>query len=246
MKCQNCGAEIGLLNKVCPHCGSANTQSVGHQTQMKHYQKLSGEAKGKVQDSVSRNVPLIVSTVILVLLIIGIGVSLYVAENASLFSHRASRREAMRKHEEYTGILRQYLEKEDYAGFVAFKNLHVIPEYEKPYQEFEKVSDLAGEYCKAMNAIESAVMFGPDSERYGMDSDIFGCRMGIDGFYYEYDKMLPDVQEDPYLECMIDMREKVDKALEIFLGLDEEGRKKYLESSQNQQTAYLEEVLVGE
>lgn len=246
MKCQNCGAEIGLLDKVCPHCGSVNTESAGHQAEMKHYQKLSTKTKGKVRESIAQNVPLVVSVIALVLLIAGIGTALYVSENASLFSHWARRKESMKKYEEYTVSLQRFLEKEDYAGFVAFKELHVIPEYEEPYREFEKVWDLACEYCRAMNAIEKAVMFGSDARRYGMDSTIFDCRMGIAGFYYEYDKALPDMQEDKYRDCAADMKEKVDVALEIFLGLDEEGRSQYLASSQNQQAAYLEEVLIGE
>ena len=28
MKCRNCGAEVGLLDKVCPYCGSDNIEKV--------------------------------------------------------------------------------------------------------------------------------------------------------------------------------------------------------------------------
>lgn len=246
MKCRNCGAEIDLLDKVCPHCGSVNGESSGHQAEMKNYQKRSARAKAKVKESAARNVPVVVSAVILVFLIIGIGVASYVAEEASMFSHWAKRRESLKKHEEYSKIMLTYLEQGDYLGFVAFKEYHVVPEYEPEYQEFEVVWDVAYEYCKAMNSIEEAVMFGADSPRYRMGSYVFSCSSNIPFFYQEYGWKQSDIENDKYKKYIVDMKEQVDTAVRIYLGLDEEGLKEFLESSMNQQKAYLEEVLVGE
>lgn len=245
MKCRNCGAEIGLLDKTCPHCGSVNVESAGHQAEMKNYRKRSEKTKSKVRESIAENVPLVVCTVILALLIIGIGVAFYVEDEASLFSHWAKRRESLKKSEEYSERLIAYLEEGDYTGFVAFKEYHVIPEYEPEYQEFEKLWDLACEYARTMNSIEGAVMYGEDAPRYGKESDVFGCRSSIDSFYYEYGRMEAD-PEYKYQKYMIDMKEQVDTALRIYLGLDDEAREEYLASSMNQQEAYLEEVLIGE
>lgn len=245
MKCRNCGAEIGLLDKTCPHCGSVNLESAGHQAEMKSYRKQSEKSKGKVKESISKNVPLVVCSVILVLLIIGIGAAFYVEKEASLFSHLAKRRESLKKSDEYSEKLKEYLEAGDYTGFVAFKGNHVIPEYEPEYQEFEKLWDLASVYARAMNSIEEAVLFGEDSPRYGMDSNVFNCRSAIADFYYDYGRLEKE-PEDKYQKYMADMKEQVDVALRIYLGLDDQAREEYLASSMNHQEAYLEEVLLGE
>jgi len=246
MKCQSCGAEIGLLDKVCPHCGRENTESSGHQAKMKYYKKQSEKTKGKVKKSISENVPLVVSAIILVLLVIGLWVAIDVAENASLYSHRAKRREALKKYEEYKGELQRYLDEEDYAGFVAYKELHVIPEYEEEYKEFENVWNLAHAYNRAMNSIEQGKLFGPDARRYGTDAAISDCRSGIDSFYYEYDKMEDELMNDKYRDQMLDMRNKVEVAIRIYLGLEGEALRNYLDSSMNQKEAYLEGVMINE
>ena len=245
MKCRNCGAEIGLLDETCPHCGSVNEESAGHRAEMKNYQKRSEKTKSKVRQSIEGNVPLVVSTVFLILLIIGLGVAIYVEDEAALFSHWAMRRESLKKSEEYSEKLVAYLEAGDYTGFVAFKGYHVIPEYEPEYQEFERIWDLAGKFAGAMNSIEEAVLFGDDAPRYGMDFSISSCRRAIVDFYDDYAKLEKE-PEDKYQKYMVDMKAQMDTALRIYLGLDDQAREEYLASSMNHQSAYLEEVLLGE
>lgn len=247
MKCPSCGAEIGLLDKVCPYCGTVNTESSGHQAEMVHYKKQSEKTKGKLRRSIAQNKPIVISVVVFLFLVIGTFIAMDVAENASLYTHRARRREALKKSVEYKAELERYLEAEDYAGFVAYKELHVIPEYEEAYKEFEKVWDVAYYYCTAMNSIEEAVMFGADAKRYRMESYVSDCQRGIDMFYFEYESNVKELQDDyKYRDRILDMKEKVEVAMHVFLGLDEEGLREYLDSSQNKQEAYLEEVLIGE
>ena len=245
MKCRNCGAEIGLLDKTCPYCGSVNVESAGHQAEMKKYQKRSEKTKSKVKKSINENVPLVVSAVLLVLLIIGVGVAAYVEDEAALFSHWASRRDSLKKSEEYSAKLIEFLESGDYTGFVAFKGYHVIPEYEPEYQEFEKLWNIASNFSGTLNSIEAAVMYGEDAPRYGLDFDISSCLRSIDNFYYEYGR-LENEPEDKYQKYMVDMKEQMDTALRIYLGLDDQAREEYLGSSTNKQKVYLEEVLIGE
>ena len=245
MKCRNCGAEIGLLDKTCPHCGSVNEESARHQAEMKGYRDRSEKTKGKLRERIAGNAALVVSAVILVLLIIGISVAVYVKEEAFLFSHWAKRRESLKKSEEYTEKLITFLDEGDYTGFVEYKEFHVIPEYEPEYQDFEKLWDLAQEYARAMNSIEAAVLFGEDAPRYGMDSYVSDCRRNIASFYYEYGRMESE-PEYKYQKYMTDMKEQVDTALLIYLGLSDQAREEYLAASMNWQKAYLEEVLLGE
>ncbi len=246
MKCNNCGAEIGLLDKFCPYCGSTNTESRGHIGEMKHYKKENKETQKAVKKSISQNARLIILGVALVLLVVGNAVFSDIAENGSLNAHRAKRSDALRKQEEYSETLRQLLQDEDYTGFVAYKELHVIPEYEEGYKEFENVWEIAKEYNGLINNIEEVSMFGPEAPKYGLERSISSLKLAISSFYREYDYRIGDYQDDPYLKNMEDMKEKADLALAIYLGLDDEAREEYLASSEIKQAAYLTEVLIND
>ncbi|MCR5251582.1 MAG: zinc ribbon domain-containing protein [Lachnospiraceae bacterium] len=246
MKCPNCGAEVELLDEVCPYCGAVNKESAAHRAEMKHYKERSKNAKEKACGIISENVALIVSSVVLVLLVIGIVAATYVEKNAFMFSHWAARSESLQKSAEYAGILRQYLDSGDYAAFLAFENAHVIPAYEEGYTEFEKISGMATNYVAAMNSIENVVLFGEGAKHYSVDTDISSCQRSIANFFYTYERALTDMEGDPHYGKLLDMKGKMDVALRIYLGLDEEKREEYLESSEGRQKAYLEEVLALE
>ena len=55
-----------------------------------------------------------------------------------------------------------------------------------------------------------------------------------------------DIEDNPYKEYIFDMKEQADTMLEVYLGLDEEGRNEFLDSSDAAKTVYIEEVILGE
>ena len=110
----------------------------------------------------------------------------------------------------------------------------------------EKIWDMAYEYKKGINSIEQAVLFGSEARRSHVEDDISSCQYAIGSFYREYERALSDMKNDRYYDKLNDMKVRMDTAVRIYLGLDEEKLKEYLESSEIRQKAYLEEVLADE
>lgn len=243
MKCSSCGAEIGLTDKVCSHCGRAITENAGYRADMEYYRRDSQKTKKRVREILAENIPMVISAIIMLLLVIADLVLLYVRENAYGFREDAARREAVRQYETYAGIMQGYLDAGDYTGFTAFKEYHNIAEWEEPYDGMRLLCEMAGYYTSMVSAVESASMFGPEARRYDPDSDIRNCHRAIRTFHSEFEASLSKIDEDPYREYIYDMKEKADILMEVYLGLDEAGRSEYFASSEIRQIAYLEEVL---
>ncbi len=246
MKCLSCGAEITLTDGKCPHCGRVITETAIHQEDLKQYTKKSGIIKGRAGTIISENVPIVISAVVMILLIICVAVAAYVEDNAYFFRDNAVRRESVKNYDEYSGIIRDHLDAGDYTGFHAFMEAHKIAAYEQPYADLNLISEMAEEYTSMVSAVESVFLFGPEARIYDLEGDIRSCRRQISDFYREFEYNLSDIDEDPYKEYIYDMRDKADAVLEVYFGLDENGRAEFFESSENKQEAYLEEVILGE
>ena len=244
MKCISCGAEIGLTDKVCPHCGRVLTETAEHQADMEHYKARTEKTKAGVEKIQKTNIPLVISAVVMTFLIAGNCIAVYVKDNAYHFREDAQRKESVQKYDEYSCEIRDYLDAEDYTGFTAFMGYHNIAEWEAPYDDLRLLYEMAQDYAGIVSNVESAVMFGPDARRYRPEEDVYGCRRAIYEFYHEFDYKLSEIDQDPYKDEIYDMKEKADIILEVYLGLDVAGREKYFAASDIEQEAYLEEVLI--
>ena len=243
MKCVTCGGEISFSDKVCPHCGRALTETDGYRADVGHYENESAKTKKKVRQIIAENIPMVVSTLILLIFVIADGILIYVGDNAYSFREDSARRESVREYETYSGKIGGFLGDGDYTAFYAFMKYHNIAEWKEPYDDLKLVTEMAEKYSDIVSAVESATMFGPDARRYDRQFDINECQRAIWYFNLEYDRILPEIDADPYGEYIRDMKAKADTIMEVYLGLDEAGREKYFASSDIQQQAYLEEVL---
>ena len=246
MKCISCGAEIGLTDKICPHCGRVIGETAGYQADLENVKQSSEKTQGRMQKSVRGNVPLVISTAVLILLVIAVCVASYVKKNAYHFRDDAMRKEAIKNSDEYSVQIKKYLDAGDYTAFVAFKDYHNIAEYAEPYDDLKLLWEMAYDYNSMISNIEEAVIHGPEARWYRPENDVFDCRMAISEFYREYEYKLSEIEKDPYAEYIHDMKNKADIVLRIYLGLDDEGREEYLAGSKNEQEAYLEEVIIGD
>ena len=246
MKCISCGAEIELTDEKCPYCGRDVTETAGHQADLRSYREKSETAKRGLVKVLAGNIPLVISAVVMVVLIVATGIAFYVKENAYHFRSDAMRRESVSNYDEYSREIEKYLEAGDYTGLVAFKEYHNIAEWEAPYDDLNLLWDIASDYSYLVSEVESSVMFGPEADRYHPEEDVPDCRRAIWEFYYEYDQDQPEIEKDPYREYIDDMKEKADIILRVYLGLDDTAREAFLASSDIEQEAYLEEVLINE
>ena len=244
MKCNSCGAEIGLTDTVCPYCGRTLTETAGYRADMDYYKADSERTKKKAGAIFAKNAPLVISAAIMIVLLIADIVLYYVADRAFLFRTEAVRRESVRQYETCLQTMQEYLDDGDYTGFVAFKEVHEIAEWDAPYEDMRLLCEIAQEYASLVSAVEEVTMFGPEASWHRPESDIRDCHRQIGYFYSTFDDALSRIDEDPYKDYIYDMRAKADLILEVYLGLDENGRKEYFASSDIKQEAYLEEVLM--
>lgn len=246
MKCPSCGGEISFTDSKCPYCGRVLTETARHQQDLKKYKKKSGRIKEKVKSTNAENIPIVISAVVMLFLIIFLCVAAYAKENAFLFKDNALQRESIRKYDEYSKVIQDYLDAGDYTGFSSFMEYHNIAEYKEPYADLKLINDMAYRYTSMVSSVECAVMHGPDARIYDQEGDVRTCRDRIWNFYREFDYSQSEIDDDTYRDYIYDMRDKADMILEVYLGLDEAGRKEYFESSDIRQEAYLEEVILGE
>ena len=72
MKCISCGAEIGLTDERCPHCGRVLTETAGYQSDKKKYRSDSEKTKKGVRKITAESIPMVISALVMLLLFIGI------------------------------------------------------------------------------------------------------------------------------------------------------------------------------
>lgn len=246
MKCTSCGAEIGLTVEKCPFCGRPVTETAGHRADLNEYKNRSERTKRKLSETLSENIPLAISAVVMVVLLVAIGIAYYVKDNAYSFRSDAMRKESVKKYDEYSAQIKKYLEAGDYTGFAAFKEYHNIAEWEAPYDDLNLLWEMAHDYNDLVSEIESSVMFGPEADRYNPEGDVRDCRYSIYEFYQEYEDKQSEIESDPYGEYIRDMKKKADIILKVYLGMDDAAREAYLASSDIEQEAYLEGVIINE
>ena len=246
MKCTSCGADIGLTDEKCPYCGRVVTETKGYQTGLKDYKEKNKKTKRRLTDTLSGNIPIVISAVVMVALLAATGVAGYVKQNAYRFRSDAMRKESVKKYDEYSAQIKEYMEAGDYTGFAAFMEYHNIAEWEAPYDDLNLLWKMAKDYNYLVSDVESSVMFGPDATRYRPEQDVADCRRAIWEFYSEYEDNRPDIESDPYGTYIHDMKKKADIILKVYLGLDDTARESFLASSDIEQEAYLEGVLINE
>ncbi|MBE5870699.1 MAG: hypothetical protein E7294_05520 [Lachnospiraceae bacterium] len=245
MKCEHCGAELGLLDQVCPYCGSTNTEAARHREEKEYYEERSRKAAGTIKGFLAANVPMVCSAILMFLLVTGILLSGYLGEKAYELVSLSNQKKAVRNYEKNMEKIRQYLEKGDYIGCLMFEEEKEL-RFCLPYEELCWLWDLSDEYRDAVNAVEELAVRGADADWLGAEDDISYKKTDIAAFYQEYEWLRREHGEDPYQKQMDDMKAKMDVILRIYLGLDDKEREEYLEGSENRQGAYLEEVLLHE
>ncbi len=246
MKCKSCGAEIGLTVAICPHCGRPVNETASHRADLRSYSDKTEKTKRRLSKTLESNVPIIVSAVVMAVLLVATGIAFYVKENAYSFRSDAMRKESVKKYDEYSAKIKDYLEAGDYTGFAAFMEYHNIAEWEAPYDDLDLLWEMAEDYGYLVSELEASLMYGPQAEKYHPEEDVYDCRRAIHEFYYDYEENRSEIDSDPYGGYIHDMKDKADIVLKVYMGLDDPAREAYLASSDIEQEAYLERVILDE
>ncbi len=105
---------------------------------------------------------------------------------------------------------------------------------------------MAEDYNSLVSEVESSLMFGQEADRYRPEQDVRDCRYAITEFYQDYEYKQEEIEADPYAGSIHDMKEKADIILKVYLGLGDQAREDFLASSDIEQEAYLEGVIINE
>ena len=246
MKCTSCGAEIGLTTGKCPYCGRDIKENAGHRRDMAKYKKRSKKVKTNADEIVSSNKPIVISVIVMVLLLAAVIVALYVDDEAYTFRTQARYKESLKKYDEYSKKIQDYLDAGDYTGFLAFMEYHNIHEHEEPYKDLKFFVQTVDKYEEMVSSIEGFVMRGPNAEPYDSSYSLNYLASDIYYFYTQYETCDYSIENDPYKEYIYDMRDQADAMLELYFGIDDTKREEFLSYSINGMEAYLEEVVYGE
>ena len=169
MKCYSCGAEIGLTTGKCPYCGRDIKENAGHRKDLAKYKKRSKNVKSDADEIVSSNKPLVISVVVMVILLAAVIFAAYVDDEAYTIRSQALHKESVKKYDEYSKKIQDYLDAGDYTGFLSFIDYHHIWVHEGPYKDLKFLADMADDYVSMVSSIEKAVMSGPNQDKYKPD-----------------------------------------------------------------------------
>ena len=233
------------MDEVCPYCGSKNIESAGHRAKYKSYKKKSRETVEEAERKYNSNKPLITASIILVFLIIGVIGMTFAAEKTEFMDSDIAHSETLRKADEFKGILNDYLEAGNYVAFYNFFERHNIYETDPEYEEYKLLKQLSREYIYTMSDIEQLVMYG-EGYTWDKESDIKSCGNNIRFFYSSYGYAEDDLEGYKYREYAEDMKNQMNAAVKVYFGLDDKGLEDYLALSENEQTLFIEEVILGE
>lgn len=122
MKCPGCGANLGLEDKFCPYCGTANPHAQQHQAEMQHFQHEFEITKERVEERANRFAGLAVPATIL-----GIAVALLIASvilsmNAYQIGSSIRTRRLAEKGTELRTRIETALDERDYGFIEALYN----------------------------------------------------------------------------------------------------------------------------
>ena len=246
MKCTSCGAEIGILDKVCPYCGNKNEGADGRQADIDKYENQSLKTRERIKKYISENIPIVISSIIGFLLLVSIFAADIIGEQVSESVRSSKYKKAIENYDENMKEISRYLEDGDYIGCLAFAKYHDISDDMEPYDELYDLMDMADYYKNAVNSVEELTIHGADAQWYRPETDISIHSFSIENFYKEYERKLPEIEDYKYLEYIYDMKDRMDIFMRIYLGLDDDGLAEYLAGSPSRQQAYLEEVLLND
>ena len=247
MKCPHCGGEIGLEEKYCSWCGKPNEQSVRHHEDMERFQAAWRDTEKTVEKKTKHVVRLLPRLIVILVLVLVSAAAGIIGSRAWDFADSAKRRASERNAAEVCAALDEYLEMKDYKGFDSYSELHCLNFYSGPFEDYSAIHSCASCYATFLTHLEE-IFLQRDREKWLKDQSSFDIRYlssAIDDFFSN----LTYLQRRDLMEkderCLEDMRQTAEGMIRVFLGMDEEQLRDFLDMTENRQAVYLEEVITG-
>lgn len=247
MKCDYCGGSLSLEHEYCPHCGRPNPHALQHIEDMRHYKGEFERTKKYVYDKTKTYTQVVVRMIILAALVI-LSVGLFVlADNAYSLLRDWERNKSAKKFNEYSQILDDYLEEENFRAFVSFCEARNLEAYQSAYEaKYQKVIWVSRYYVYLMDYLSDYAF--PKRHTTQQQAKWVADEME---YFYRYLDQAPisydvEVVEDPIVTQALDKMEKnVRQFLIVYCGFTGEEAQSMREMSSARRQLLLEEKLEG-
>lgn len=242
MKCSFCGQPLALEEEFCAHCGQMNPHAQQHIRDMKHYKGEFENTKQGVYAATGRYKAVTVRVVIIAVLVVLIAVMLFLYNNAYGMYFDVLRMDAKRNAEEYSAIMDEYIEQEDFRRFSLFCNEHEISSYEDEYEMYAPVIRSTNYYVRFC---ENVMEYVAESTEDGETPDWDYVAYALNEFYnasdlsqYEY---MENVDSPENLQALEIMENNMQLMLQTYLGFTEAETTSLKEFSEAKRTVLFEE-----
>ena len=173
MKCQYCGSNLGIEDKVCPYCGKINESAAFHQAEMEEvrdeYEKTKDEVKVKSKTAGRKGRLIVIAVMVTIILFLRISISINSDVEMRERKKNAKIAKEVAKYEDDIDSTLEELEKNrDYLGLSNFM-LNYRLRSEAKYSDYSRVFTAVIDY----NAIYD---------------DILNILDGFDGYEEKTDK----------------------------------------------------------
>ncbi len=248
MKCEYCGGNLSLENEYCPFCGQPNRHAKQHIRDMKHFRGEFENTKKYVHDKTAGYTEVTVRAVIIAVLAVLVIGSFALGAKAWDITWSLNKNRAARRYDEYSAILDEYLENEDYLAFDAFCEGKSLRGYEDAYREkYGGSITLCARYADAYYALYDFAGSGAE----GADYIAEWAGDTLDSFYRCYfneDFNFTEGKEEPeeFRRAADVMKRNIELILVTYCGFTEEEAAAMPGMSKLRRGVLLEEKLEGE
>lgn len=248
MKCENCGGNLSLEDLNCPYCGAINKHAQEHVREMKWYQGAFRRTQNDVYAATQKYAGITVRLIIIAVLLILCVVMAIVGAQSYSIRRMILEKRADRNFVEYSAVMNEYLENEEYIDFHAFVEANCIDGYDTDYEHYIPVIRASSQYAYTYEYI-----MGVYTEiQKGSDVNIIRDRVGflVDQLNYFYESL--DMARYEYCEgadtpknreALERMELNVRALLQTYCGLTKEEADSLGELSQARRMVLLEDCI---
>lgn len=120
MKCENCGAPIGLEDKFCAYCGAPNSHFLKHQADMEHYEKEFVKTQAEVMKSTGRMARISSNLIILAILVVLNIIAVVFAFSATELAWNAREQAQKKNIATYRADMEELIEAKEYQKLYSY------------------------------------------------------------------------------------------------------------------------------
>lgn len=232
MKCQFCGANLGLEDELCPFCGRENSQAAGHVKVMKGFRKEYDNTKKEVTRKSRRN-HIIARIICILLMLAAAGGMLYMIGQYSDIEVREARKnkkleqEVAKNKSSIEAALNEMEKNREYLE-MSYYVLNYRLSAKNQYRDYSRVFTACNEYesifSSILNILSGYDYFGEKTPKDWCDDiagSISGWNLYADGEFWHDSKDSP-MHAGEHGAFLADIKQDTQKMVQVYFDLTDE------------------------